>query len=523
METPAEEDEEVALVRNPSANEIDPEDLERLRGDAIGNTMYSGGFIIKTILDLHKVIQQDVTHLTSDDNEEEENEGAKMDKTLERNLCTLWDMTTEVDVVHFLRENECLNIFTSIGRLSEDSRLVEILMGIVANMLLVREVLVDLNNHPEILCMLLDLTGSSDPPTLVQLLRLCNSVLSVMDGEILKNCLRIMAEHENFVFNLNFILKNSCMRSVLHAALELLHKICRDLQMLKKMDESDGGEEEDDEANKVEEEERDEEVDQKDEETEEEENLKTEEKKNKESKQVQVERKKAYEQGNVEEEGEEKTDEGKIGRGIECVENEQGIADQEVTKKDEANKEEIDKEREQEKDGANGEESAEETSVGCRSVKTGERSEEETDEGSEEDMYKEGMEEELTWMSLQTKLIDHNLIKSSCEAFCTIMEVSRRRSIDNEDSSSFQFSDLGLSEPITDIRFRYRYIFTSIHNRFMEMQEDSVRDIYRELYPELLICLRAIIRKFNRNDFRSTNKCALFENCMEVIGELVKV
>lgn len=71
-----------------TANLINAEDLDeeievKLRGDAIGETMYSQSFVAKTLLKLSDV---------------------EWNEEFEEDLCSLWDMTVERDVCEYLFE-----------------------------------------------------------------------------------------------------------------------------------------------------------------------------------------------------------------------------------------------------------------------------------------------------------------------------------------------------------------------------------------------------------------------------------
>lgn len=62
---------------NPENEE--QEDLENLKGDAIGSTLYSERFVLKTLLKLSQGLEKELA----------ENE------PFENDLCALWDMTME--------------------------------------------------------------------------------------------------------------------------------------------------------------------------------------------------------------------------------------------------------------------------------------------------------------------------------------------------------------------------------------------------------------------------------------------
>lgn len=94
--------------------ENDDNTLESIKGDAIGNTMYSERFVLKTLLSLQNI---------------------EWDENYENTLCTLWDMTIDKDVAIYLANHSFFDILipTIENNLNENARLVEILVGITSN------------------------------------------------------------------------------------------------------------------------------------------------------------------------------------------------------------------------------------------------------------------------------------------------------------------------------------------------------------------------------------------------------
>lgn len=99
---------------NVNVEDIDKETDMKLRGDAIGDTMYSQSFVTKTLLQLNNL---------------------KWGKHLEEDLCFLWDMTLEDCVCEYLFGLKYPSIAcTVILNNPDENRLIEILIGILANM-----------------------------------------------------------------------------------------------------------------------------------------------------------------------------------------------------------------------------------------------------------------------------------------------------------------------------------------------------------------------------------------------------
>lgn len=202
----------VANSSNPTITTDIIEDLEKIKGDSIGDTLYSSRFVLKTLIKL--------TNFTS-------NSTLEQDEEFEKDLCILWDMTIEKDVVQLLLEHNVLELFASIIQTNEeDKRLTEILVGIIGNMCAVSETRNRLCVSVELMTPLLDLVACTDSLILVQLMRLLHAALVFENSgdEILwfnhfKSC-------ENFVEKLAFLLYNSMSITLLVNAYEALNSIC---------------------------------------------------------------------------------------------------------------------------------------------------------------------------------------------------------------------------------------------------------------------------------------------------------
>lgn len=175
--------------------------------DAIGDTLYSKRFVLKTLLNLNKV-------------------EAKLSEEFEKDLCTLWDMTIEKDVIRLLLENNVLDIFSGIVQMSEDQRLVEILVGIIGNMCSVADTRDSLCQQPDIMIPIIDLISCSDSLILVQLMRLFHTCLVFENSGDEYIWFQHFRCADQFVDKFAFILTNSMSTSLLVAAYEALNAIC---------------------------------------------------------------------------------------------------------------------------------------------------------------------------------------------------------------------------------------------------------------------------------------------------------
>uniref|UniRef100_A0A2M4CSG4 Putative agap007510-pa-like protein n=1 Tax=Anopheles darlingi TaxID=43151 RepID=A0A2M4CSG4_ANODA len=180
------------------------EQLQTLKGDRIGETMYSERFVLSTILKLSQLTDQ---QLLEDDEE------------FERDLCNLWDMTIEPDVVRFLLQQEAVELFLALAGRSKDYRLMEILIGIVGNMCCVEEMHELLHTQSEILLALCDFLSIDDAPMLVQLMRTLTTLFDRSDDERY-SWFAVMKRADNLTEKLSLILATSTNRALLEHTVE---------------------------------------------------------------------------------------------------------------------------------------------------------------------------------------------------------------------------------------------------------------------------------------------------------------
>ncbi|XP_066993099.2 protein saal1 isoform X2 [Anabrus simplex] len=123
------------------------------RGDAVGSTMYSECWILKILMQLTKL------------NPDEWN------SDLESEVCVLWDMSAEEDVVNLLMKHNMFGLATHVVVNFDNCRLTEIMVGIIGNMCCVESVRTELGRRTDVVEVLLELLSMPDVPTLLQVLR----------------------------------------------------------------------------------------------------------------------------------------------------------------------------------------------------------------------------------------------------------------------------------------------------------------------------------------------------------------
>lgn len=210
-------------LANESKNEDDPapscnpalsDDIrgyvDKMKGDAIGDTLYSSRFVLKILI---RLVTDPQVHTP------------KLDESFEKELCTFWDMTIERDVVKLLLEQQVIDMFATVIESTEDYRLIEILVGIIANMCALSEAREALCHSPTALKILLDVINYPDHLILNQLMRL---IYAALVFENTGDELAWFQHFQNtaFVEKFVFILKSSMQSTLLSNAYMALHAIC---------------------------------------------------------------------------------------------------------------------------------------------------------------------------------------------------------------------------------------------------------------------------------------------------------
>lgn len=193
------------------ARDVNESEMETMKGDTIGDTMYSAKWIINVLISLSNVYEKGWS------------------ESLESELCLLWDMTTEKDVTLFLEENNFFKIAEVSLKVSEGARMTEILVGILGNMCCQPSVIRSLAERKELVSLLLNLLGVDDTETLIQLLRLLRVAVWDIQLQTANNSNSLWLEHLKncpiFGTSLIFILKSSTNDDLLITATDLVQSI----------------------------------------------------------------------------------------------------------------------------------------------------------------------------------------------------------------------------------------------------------------------------------------------------------
>lgn len=191
-------------------NKADTASAAPVSGDVIGDTAYSERFVLKILLKLANL----------DTLKDEIKE-----KSFEDDLCTLWDMTAERDVVLFLQKHEILNLFYFALPVIETPRIIEIIVGIIGNLSCHKDVVATLMKMDNFLNLLLGYMKADDSLVLIQVLRLINSNLFLAHDKDVAIWMNLFPKID-YASTLYFILKNSSNKELLVTALENFNTLC---------------------------------------------------------------------------------------------------------------------------------------------------------------------------------------------------------------------------------------------------------------------------------------------------------
>ncbi|KAJ8920107.1 hypothetical protein NQ315_011763 [Exocentrus adspersus] len=184
---------------NISANDLDEETHAKLRGDAIGDTLYSQTFVLKTLLQFSDL---------------------QWNEEVEEDLCFLWDMTVEKDVCKYLFEISFPSLACDALQKYTENRFVEIVIGILAN-ILCGDCEKSITNE-EINIVLKELE-TDDHLVLIQVVRFITASAHMLDS--------VSFVTSEVLGKLTFILYNSTNSDLLLKTLEALAKTTTDFKL----------------------------------------------------------------------------------------------------------------------------------------------------------------------------------------------------------------------------------------------------------------------------------------------------
>ncbi|XP_001603162.2 uncharacterized protein LOC100119375 [Nasonia vitripennis] len=189
------------------SQEINETERRIIKGDTIGETLYSAKWILKTLISLTNVYENG------------------WNESMEKDLCILWDMSQEKDIVKYLLENDFFKMAEFTLKISQETRLTEIVVGIIGNMCCETEALESLVNTNELATLVLSLISSDDPETVIQVLRVFQAALWDVQKNLDSPWLKKIKECATVGEAITFILKNSLVDDLMIPTIEIIYLI----------------------------------------------------------------------------------------------------------------------------------------------------------------------------------------------------------------------------------------------------------------------------------------------------------
>lgn len=215
--------------RNPSPPLLSAEEIELIQYDNIGETVFSKKWVLSTLM---KLVQSTLTNAEGLEGEEpdeelrqsqrEDEDPHELDDAFERELCELWDMSMNADVAAFLEEMETTDVLLDAILKSQNVRVTEICVGILANMACNHEVSTKMIRNRELIDIVTALLEEPDAPILVEVTRLINVCLS--NNEVMLQWMAVL-EKETVFKNFIYILENSLNVDLLTNCSQLVDKV----------------------------------------------------------------------------------------------------------------------------------------------------------------------------------------------------------------------------------------------------------------------------------------------------------
>lgn len=188
-------------------------DFDELVPDKIGETVFSKQWLFQSLLSVMQAVEKEKNTT--------ENEVLELDSEVEERICMLWDMSSNKDIAHFLLENRAIEVFLEIINMTVSPRLVEIIVGILGNMACFGDICEHITKNDKLVEQVIQLVGSTDPPILVQVIRLIH--VCIMNDTSSIEWITYIKRNKDFIQYLIFILKSSLNGELLKGTLQMIY------------------------------------------------------------------------------------------------------------------------------------------------------------------------------------------------------------------------------------------------------------------------------------------------------------
>ncbi|KAL6265417.1 hypothetical protein P5V15_002213 [Pogonomyrmex californicus] len=192
------------------SQDISEQELEVLKGDTVGgNNLCSSKWLINTLMSLCQVHENGWT------------------KELESQLCILWDLSMEEEVVSYLISYDFLKIAKKTLVASDEPRLIEIILGIIGNICCNKEAIDTIACDQELVTQILRHLASEDSLILIQLLRILQLIVCKIWQNPESDWIVHFTECEFLGDSITFMLMSSTNNDLLLAAMNFLESVSK--------------------------------------------------------------------------------------------------------------------------------------------------------------------------------------------------------------------------------------------------------------------------------------------------------
>lgn len=212
-------------TRNPSPPPLTEEEHEALRGDFIGDTIFSKRWVLDLLLKLYKHDSELVYRTKNpspehvERNQEIPVQEVTLNENFENSICELWDMTANTDVALFLYENDCKDILLDAMDKTQSPRLMEICLGVLGNLVCTKEICASYSGDKTFRENVLGYLSITDALSLVELTRMICTCLAR------ENCLNFWVhsvKETSSCERLIYLLRNSLNVDLVSRVVEIL-------------------------------------------------------------------------------------------------------------------------------------------------------------------------------------------------------------------------------------------------------------------------------------------------------------
>ncbi|XP_011404743.1 PREDICTED: protein saal1-like [Amphimedon queenslandica] len=199
------------MATGPGDNTSEKEEND----DAIEGTVFSRSWVLSLLVKLVRAAEETPS--------EEDERNYELEETTENELCLLWDLTVNTEIVSFMQEHDSVQLLVGCIMRSKYDRLTEICLGICNNIACKTDDRAKDFIIPDIINICLSLLAHSDSNVLLELSRLIITCLTCVDTQF--HWTKAISTSDTFLNDISFIFSSSTNCDLLRNAATILDTI----------------------------------------------------------------------------------------------------------------------------------------------------------------------------------------------------------------------------------------------------------------------------------------------------------